>query len=94
MTLSDEEARLRRLAERRVHAKFGFWIHALIYVLVNTGLIAINLVTSPRLLWSLYPALGWGVGLAAHGAAVFMTVSGVRENAIQAEMRRLRDRGL
>ena len=93
MTDQDAEAVLRKQAERRTDAKFGFWRHAGIYAVVNTGLAAINLYTSPQTLWFLFPLLGWGFGLLMHGLAVFQTLSGLREKSVQAEMERLRRRG-
>lgn len=77
---------LRRQAERRVNAKLGFRTHALVYVLVNAGLLAINLLTSPGTLWFYWPLIGWSVGLAAHGLAVHLGGAERREKAIAAEM--------
>ncbi len=59
---------------RRVHAEKGFYIHALVYVLVNAGLFVMNMVSLmfvPGVLWFWWGLLGWGVGLAAHGLSVF-----------------------
>lgn len=33
------------------------------YLVVNTGLILINLATSGTVSWAIYPLLGWGLGL-------------------------------
>ena len=66
----DEQASFDR-ARRRVRRMRGFYIHATVYLLVNVLLIAINLATSPHVLWFVWPLLGWGIGLAAHGLAVF-----------------------
>jgi hypothetical protein len=89
---NQSEADLRRLAERRAGAKFGFYVHALVYLVVNAGLVAINLATSPQALWFVWPMFGWGIGLVAHGLGVFAHTSGLRERAIAAEMKRLRAR--
>jgi hypothetical protein len=66
----DEQASYDR-ARGRVRKIRGFYIHSTVYVLVNLLLIAINLLTSPSVLWFVWPLLGWGIGLAAHGLAVF-----------------------
>jgi hypothetical protein len=51
---------LRRRAERRVNARRGLVIHAALYLVVNLGLVAINLATTPGRLWFFWPAFGWG----------------------------------
>jgi len=92
MTRVESEADLRELAERRAGAKFGFYSHALVYVVVNAGLAVLNLLTDPRYLWFVWPLVGWGIGLAAHGLSVFTALSGLRERAVEREMDRLRGR--
>ena len=52
---------LRRLAERRVDAKAGFWIHAAIYVVVNAGMALGNLGVTPSGPWFLWSAGCWGI---------------------------------
>lgn len=49
----------------------GFFIHLFVYAAVNVLLIAVNLLYTPHFYWFLFPLLGWGVALAAHGYAVF-----------------------
>ena len=41
--------------------------------------------------WAIFPAVGWAIGLAAHGLAVFVLGSGsqLRERMVQAERERL-----
>jgi hypothetical protein len=42
--------------------------HAITYALVMTVLVAIWLLTSPGgYFWPIWPMLGWGIGVAAHG---------------------------
>jgi hypothetical protein len=59
-------------ARARVSSLRGFYKHAVVYVLVNLGLLVVNLVTSTHRLWVLWVALGWGIGLAAHALGVFV----------------------
>ncbi len=92
MSEPDPETNLRRVAANRVNARFGFWIHAFIYFAVNACLVSANLLTTPHVLWSVFPVLGWGIGLLAHGVSVFARLSGLREKAIEAEVKRLRER--
>ncbi|MBL8858392.1 MAG: 2TM domain-containing protein [Planctomycetes bacterium] len=78
-------------ARRRVDRKLGFYVHALVYVLVNLGLFGINHFTGgPR--WHLMPLMGWGIGLAVHGIVVLATGSGVglRERMVAAELERMK----
>ena len=51
----------------------GFQIHLAAYVAVNLLLIVVNLLTTPTVLWFFWPLLGWGIGILAHGAAVYYT---------------------
>lgn len=81
---------LERLARRRAKAKMGFFIHALIYLVVNTGLTLLALSKGQG--WSIWPAAGWGFGLLMHGLAVFGWGSGssLQERLIERERTRLR----
>lgn len=88
-----DEADLRRKAERRANAKWGFYIHALVFVVVNAGLWVMAGWTTPGRPWAIWPTLGWGIGLIAHGVAVFASLSDLHERSIEAEMKRLRERG-
>jgi hypothetical protein len=91
MTDWDDDADLRRRAERAADAKLSFRGHLLTYLLVVGGLTALNLLTSPSNLWVGWVAFGWGLGLAAHGAGVYGVFSGQRERMIEAELTRLRE---
>ena len=89
--MTDDEAELRRVAERRADVKLAFRSHLMAYLLVNTGLVAINLFETPQgYFWAIWPIVGWGLGLAAHGLATFQFATDARERAIEAELRRLR----
>jgi hypothetical protein len=66
----DEQARYER-ARKRVEEIKGFYTHLLIYVLVNAGLLLINLVTDRGDWWFFYPLFGWGIGIVAHAVSVF-----------------------
>ena len=49
----------------------GFYTHALSFVVVTTVLAVANLVFTPEYLWVGWTYLGWGLGLLAHGQAVY-----------------------
>jgi hypothetical protein len=79
------------LARRRASAKLGWYVHATVYVLVNLAMFAMSrygLGTRP---WSVFPVLGWGLGLALHGISVFVLGKGssLRERMVQKERERL-----
>ena len=82
---------IEREARRRVGMKMGFYIHALVFVLVNAGMFALNLALGGTR-WAHFPAYGWAVGLAIHGIVVFARVQGygLRETMLQREMEKLR----
>lgn len=58
-------------AQKRVEDLKGFYGNLTSYVLVNIGLVILNLVTSPNELWFIYPLLGWGLGVTLHAMSVF-----------------------
>ncbi len=58
-------------AKKRVEEIKGFYGNLIAYVVVNLGLLAINLLTSPNHLWFYWPMIGWGVGVFFHGMKVF-----------------------
>jgi len=81
-----------RIARRNAGIKLGWMIHAAVYILVNAMLVAINFAADPGVRWSVWPALGWGIGLAAHGAAVWLATGGggLRDRMVRRELDRLR----
>lgn len=92
--LSPEE--IDRLARKRAGAKLGWYSHAAVYVLVNGFLFLVSVHGFGQRPWSVAPLLGWGLGLALHGVAVFVlgNGSGLRERMVQKERERLqRERG-
>lgn len=79
--------RLDRLARKRAKAKLGWFIHAAIYVAVNLMLVALSLYTGRT--WAIFPLLGWGVGLLAHGLSVWMLCGNTLERMTGRERARL-----
>lgn len=49
----------------------GFYRHLMKYVVVNLGLMAVNLIATPQHLWFQWVILGWGIGLMAHAFRVY-----------------------
>ena len=69
-TVPDDRDRYER-ARRRVGEIRAFYMHLTVFVGVNILLHIINFVTSPRAYWAIWPLLGWGIGLVAHGVATY-----------------------
>ncbi len=62
------------LARKRAGAKLGWLIHAGVYAIVNIFLMLAALYQGK--VWAFFPIMGWGLGLAIHGAAVWFASSG------------------
>lgn len=63
-----------QMAYKRVKRIKGFYVHLLIYILVNTFIICGNYYENSHSFfnWETYStALFWGIGLVAHGLSVF-----------------------
>ena len=58
------------LAFRQVRKLRGLYSHIISYVVVMSGVAAINLILMPRVIWFIYPLLGWGVGIISHAVSV------------------------
>jgi hypothetical protein len=65
---------LDQLARKRAGAKLGWYIHALVYVAVNLMLALLALSAGRH--WAVFPAFGWGLGLAIHGLVVWLAMPG------------------
>ncbi len=77
------------LARKRANAKAGWLVHAGIYLSVNAVLMGIALWQGRH--WSVFPALGWGLGLLVHALVVWFTGVGsaLRERLLERERRAL-----
>ena len=58
------------LAFRHVRKLRGLYSHIISYVVVMSGIAAINLILMPRVIWFIYPLLGWGIGIISHAVSV------------------------
>ena len=87
--LAPEE--LDRLARKRAGAKLGWYGHATLYLVINLAMLAFSKYGFGSRLWSAFPLLGWGLGLALHGLSVFVlgTGSGLRERMVRRERENL-----
>jgi hypothetical protein len=85
---------IERLAHKRARGKLGWYMHAALYVVVNLFIFAISRYGFGHRPWSVFPLLGWGVGLALHGISVFVlgTDGGLHQRMVQRERERLQRR--
>ena len=84
------EPALNRQARRQAGAKLGWYIHAFVYTAVNLMLVLLSTMSGKH--WAIFPALGWGLGLAIHGMVVFLVTGGTGLHArlVQRERERLK----
>ena len=72
MTNTDAYAK----ARRRAAAKYRFFVHAAVYAAVMALLVIIDLVTSSRDIWFVWPLIGWGLAVGLHGVRAFHLADG------------------
>ena len=86
--MHDDHDSIERQARRRAGAKMGWFIHAFVYLAVNLVLAVLSAASGRH--WAVYPALGWGLGLAIHGIVVFLVAGGgLYERLVAHERRQL-----
>ncbi len=89
MTTSHPDTEIDRIARRRAAVKMGWIVHAIVYGAVNLMLVALSMSSGRQ--WAIYPAMGWGLGLAIHGLLVFFFTggAGLYQQLLQRERARL-----
>ena len=92
---ADHYTSIEARARRRVGIKLGFYVHTLVFVLVNLGLYVMSSAfdggfASKR--WAHFPLWGWGLGLAIHGVGTYMSLQGdgMRSRMVAREIERLK----
>jgi hypothetical protein len=80
---------IERLARKRAGAKLGWYIHATVFIAVNLMLFMLSAMSGRN--WAIFPAFGWGLGLAIHGLVVFFATggAGLHERLVQQDRNRL-----
>lgn len=82
--MTEEE---RQWAIGRIRAKRGFWIHIVVYIVVNALLVVVWAVASGGYFWPVWPMLGWGIGVIGHYLTVFVGSAKISEERIDRELR-------
>jgi len=67
-----------QMARKHVRKLKDFWIHLVAFLVVNAGLMTLNLVKQPDKLWFQWVLLGWGAGVLLHAFLAFG--SGIGKN--------------
>lgn len=95
MTTGMSEEEIYRKARERVEEKKGFYIHLIVYILVNIMLIIIWVVTGAGFPWFIFPLGGWGIGILFHflGIFVFSQRTGWERRQVEKEVERLKRGG-
>lgn len=83
-------AAFREREAKQIRKQRAFYVHLSIYAATNLFLIAIWALTGGGHPWFLYPLLGWGIAIVAHGASAFL-LADPEDLMLQREQRRLAD---
>jgi hypothetical protein len=70
----ESEEELREIAKKRAKDKIGFYVHFIIYILVNGFLFAqwYWITEGTGYPWVIPTTVGWGIGIIAHFLGVFV----------------------
>jgi hypothetical protein len=83
------EQELREQAIKRIKDRREFWMHLVVYVVVNAMLVGIWALSGGGYFWPGWVILGWGVGLVLHGASLVVENRPIRERDIERQMRNI-----
>jgi hypothetical protein len=81
-------AAFREREARQILKRRAFYLHLAIYLAVQVMLIAIWALVGGGFPWFLFPLMGWGIGIVAHGASAFL-LSHPDDIVLQREQKRL-----
>lgn len=87
MDVNSIEERFREEAKKRIKERRDFFTHLLIFILINSFLIILNLNVSPDYKWFMWPLLLWTIGLTIHFFTIFIIRLRITEEDIQKEVR-------
>ena len=79
-------------AKKQVEEIKGFYGNLISYIVVNIGLVIVNLMTSPNHLWFYWPLLWWGMGVIFHGLRVFKCMPFVTKDWEEKKIREFMDK--
>ena len=77
MSVEFSDQSLRKIAEQKILFRSTVKIHFFIFLMVVALLAFINVLATPRILWFLFPAFAWLIGIVLHFASYIMYSRGV-----------------
>lgn len=84
-------AAFREREARQILKRRAFYVHAAVYVAVQIALVGIWAMAGGGYPWFVFPIIGWGIGLVAHGATAFL-LSHPDDIVLEREQRRAAQR--
>jgi uncharacterized membrane protein len=81
-------AAFREREARQILRRRAWYLHLAVYLAVQATLLGIWALSGGGYPWFLFPLMGWGIGLVAHGAAAFL-LSHPDDIVLEREQRRL-----
>lgn len=84
-----DEGAIRARALKHLKKRRDFAAHVIVYVLVNSFIVAIWAATSGGFFWPVFPIVGWGIGVVMNGWDVWRGDEFTEEQIIR-EMQRIK----
>lgn len=84
-----ERAREELIRQYNESGRKGLVQHVMIYAIVCGSLLVMNLVRSPGELWSIFPIMGWGIGVMSHAIGWLTS----RKNPTEEELAKFQENG-
>jgi uncharacterized membrane protein len=81
-------AAFREREARQILRRRAFLVHLSVYAAVNVMLIGVWALAGGGFPWFLFPLMGWGVGVVAHGATAYL-LANPNDIVLEREQRRL-----
>jgi uncharacterized membrane protein len=81
-------AAFREREARQILRRRAFHVHVAVYAAVNLMLIGVWALVGGGFPWFLFPLMGWGVGVVAHGATAYL-LANPSDIVLEREQRRM-----
>lgn len=81
-------AAFREREARQILRRRTFLVHLSVYLAVNVMLVGVWALAGGGFPWFLFPLMGWGVGVVAHGASAYL-LADPNDIVLEREQRRM-----